>query len=83
MKIYLVALMTHLMGMGVEPPVAYIFTTHIFDSKEECSQFAVDNSDEIMTKLWMEFGPNYSPHIISCVDQDTVDDIEILGAHDE
>ena len=79
MKIYLVALMAHLMGTAVEPPVAYIFTTHVFNSKEECSQFAVDYSDEIMTKLWMEFGPDYTPNIISCVDQDTVDAIEAQG----
>ena len=80
MKIYLVALMAHLMGTAAEPPAAYIFTTHVFNSREECSQFAVDYSDEIMTKLWMEFGPNYTPHIISCVDQNTVNDIEAQGA---
>lgn len=78
MNIYIVALMALLDGspIGLEPPTAYIFTSHVFSSVAECKTFARENSGMIMTKLWVEFGANYRPHMISCVDESVVKAIE-------
>ncbi len=78
MKVYIVALMALLDGspIGLQPPTAFIFTSHVFSSVAECKTFARVNSNMIMTKLWSEFGADYRPHMISCVDESVVKEIE-------
>tara|TARA_B100000035_G_C20571438_1_gene366978 strand:+ start:140 stop:415 length:276 start_codon:yes stop_codon:yes gene_type:complete len=79
MKIFLVALMAFMENgqvPGFEPPMAYVFTDPTFNSVPECKNFAIKNSDMILFKLYKEFGQNYRPHMISCVDKNVVDKIK-------
>ena len=81
MKIYIVALMALINGQpeGYEPPMAYVFTTPTFNTVLECKSYAMANSSSILFKLYTEFGKNYRPHMISCVDKSVVDKIKNTG----
>ena len=59
-----------------ERPMAYVFTQPTFNTVEECKSYAIDNSESLLIKLYNEFGPNYRPHMVSCVDKDTVEKIK-------
>jgi len=78
MTIYIVALMALLNGQpeGFEPPMAYVFTQPTFSSVEECKRYATINGQTILYRLYEEFGSDYRPHMISCVDQDVVKQLQ-------
>jgi len=78
MKIYIVALMALLNGEpeGLEPPMAFVFTQPTFSTVNECKSYAVANSTTLLLKLYEEFGKNYRPHMISCVDENVVEQIQ-------
>ena len=78
MTIYIVALMALMNGQpqGFEPPMAYVFTEPTFTSVPECKTYATINSETILLKLYSEFGKNYRPHMISCVDKSVVEQIK-------
>ena len=81
MNFYLVALMALLNGApeGFEKPMAYVFTNPTFSSWDECRAYAVIMNEDVMKKLWDEFGAAYRPHMISCVTEDTVKEIEKMN----
>ena len=74
MTVYIVALMTLLNSQlqGVEPPMSYVFTDLTFTSVDQCKRYATVNGNKILLKLYEEFGSDYRPHMVSCVDQDVV-----------
>ena len=78
MTVYIVALMALLNGQlqGVAPPMAYVFTEPTFTSVEECKRYATINGTTILLKLYEEFGNDYKPHMVSCVDQDEVKQLQ-------
>ena len=78
MKIYIVALMALMNGQpfGFETPMAYVFTQPTFNSVEECKSYAVANSNTLLLKLYEEFGQEYRPHMVSCVDDNVVEQIK-------
>ena len=78
MKIYIVALMALMNGQpqGFEPPMAFVFTQPTFDTVNECKNYAIQNSTQILVKLYSEFGKDYRPHMVSCVDDNVVKEIK-------
>ena len=78
MKIYIVALMVLMNGQpqGFEPPMAFVFTQPTFDTVNECKNYAIQNSTQILVKLYSEFGKDYRPHMVSCVDDTVVEKIK-------
>ena len=85
MKIYIVALMAFLNGQtdGFEPPMAFVFTQPTFSTVYECKNYAVANSTTLLLKLYEEFGQNYRPHMISCVDENVVEQIQQNNVFEE
>tara|TARA_A100001035_G_scaffold278886_1_gene278823 strand:- start:3173 stop:3445 length:273 start_codon:yes stop_codon:yes gene_type:complete len=85
MKIYIVALMALINSQpeGYQPPMAYVFTTPTFNTVPECKSYAMANSSTILFKLYTEFGKDYRPHMISCVDKGVVDKIKNTSKNQE
>ena len=78
MKIYIVALMAFMNGQpeGFEPPMAYVFTEPTFNSVPECKAYATINGPTILYKLYEEFGNEYRPHMVSCVNESVVEELQ-------
>ena len=85
MKIFIVALMALVDGSapGFEPPSMFVFTHINFATVEECKEYVVLNSDKVMYKLWMEYGNTHRPHMISCVNENVVEEIIQEGIAEE
>jgi len=73
MKFFIVALM--LIVTKDADPIAYTFTNPTFDSIEKCKIHSKENIEVLMLKLYSEFGDDYKPMMVSCVDEDVVNQL--------
>jgi len=73
MKFFIVALM--LIVTKDADPIAYTFTNPTFDSIEKCKTHSKENIEVLMLKLYSEFGDDYKPMMVSCVDEDVVNQL--------